>query len=100
MVERSPSSVLALISHRIVTIPSQVPLPEGDWSLDILSRAFFNRLELTSRISRFAPDQLTQATGSQNSPPWQRRGGRAIKEMVPFLWRRGAKREPGRVKHQ
>src|SRR6266700_3633456 len=35
-------------------------------SLDILSRAFFNRPELTSRICK-------------NSPPWQRRGGRAIK---------------------
>ncbi len=34
-----------------------------NWSLDILSRAFFNGPELTSRISRFAPDQLTQATG-------------------------------------
>src|SRR5439155_24872009 len=35
---------------------------------DIFSRAFFNRPELTSRISRFAPDQLTQATGESKLP--------------------------------
>src|SRR6266704_5150985 len=39
-----------------------------NWSLDILSRAFFNGPELTSRISRFAPDQLTQATGESKLP--------------------------------
>src|SRR5438445_9911090 len=44
------------------------------WSLDILSRAFFNRPELTSRISRFAPDQLTQATGESKLPSLAKEG--------------------------
>src|SRR3989442_2549126 len=45
-----------------------------DWSLDILSRAFFNRPELTSRISRFAADQLTQATGESKLPSLAKEG--------------------------
>ncbi len=47
---------------------TKVALQGGVWSLDILSRAFFNIPELTSRISRFAPDQLTQATGKSKLP--------------------------------
>src|SRR2546427_13266898 len=45
-----------------------------NWSLDILSRAFFNGPELTSRISRFAPDQLTQATGESKLPSLAKEG--------------------------
>src|SRR5438445_8813843 len=48
------------------------------WSLDILSRAFFNRPEHTSRISRFAPDQLTQATGKSKLPS---QGSRPISSL-------------------
>src|SRR2546426_8674288 len=46
----------------------------ADWSLDILSRAFFNRPEHTPRISRFAPDQLTQATGKSKLPSLAKEG--------------------------
>ena len=48
-------------------------------SLDILSRAFFNRPELTSRICK-------------NSPPWQRRGGtrHQVNGPVPLEARREA----------
>src|SRR6266567_1433991 len=45
-----------------------------NWSLDILSRAFFNGPELTSRISHFAPDQLTQATGESKLPSLAKEG--------------------------
>ena len=38
------------------------------------SRAFFNRPELASRTSRFAPDQLTQATGESKLPSLAKEG--------------------------
>src|SRR5437879_132642 len=50
-----------------------------NWSLDILSRAFFNGPELTSRISRFAPDQLTQATGESKLPSFAKEARRGIR---------------------
>jgi len=42
-------------------------------------------------------------SGIDNQPqmsPWQRRSGRAIKKYPRSFERRGAKREPGRAKHQ
>src|SRR6266704_5699969 len=62
-----------------------------NWSLDILSRAFFNRAELTSRISRFAPDQLTQATGEPKLPSLAKEGWtrHQVNGPVPLTARTG-----------
>src|SRR5438876_7649313 len=75
--------------RRAIMFPSRLLCLEYNlrvvlWSLDILSRAFFNRPELTSRISRFAPDQLTQATGESKLPSLTKEGWPRHQEISPF----------------